>query len=83
MNKLSVFCLILLFAGPAVSAQTRYRGFAEAGCGFLAGNKTESVYQVGTSHGVLFGSFFLGAGLGLDYYAVNNPGCLSMLSISS
>ena len=74
MNKIPVFCLILLFAGSAVSAQTRYRGFAEAGWGFLAGDKAGSVYQVGTSHGVLFGNFFLGAGLGLDYYAVNNPG---------
>ncbi len=66
--------IILLFAGLTASAQRSYKGFVEGGYGYLSGDKTGSVYQLSTSHGMLFHRIFLGAGLGLDYYSVSNPG---------
>ena len=79
MNKslriiLFTITLALPFACFSISAQTRYRGFAELGYGALIGGKSGGEYQVSTSHGVLLNHLFIGGGLGVDYYSVNNPG---------
>ncbi len=74
MKNRFLIIIILLFTGLTASAQSSYKGFVEGGYGFLSGDKNGSVYQFSTAHGLLFRNCFIGAGLGLDYYSVYNPG---------
>lgn len=57
----------------SASAQTRYRGFVEAGYGALVGEKCGSEMGFSTSHGMIFNHVFVGVGLGLNHHSVMNP----------
>lgn len=74
MKKFFFVAFLTALAAITASAQSGYRGFAEAGYGALTGGKAGSVYQASTSHGILRGNIFIGAGIGYDYYSVTNPG---------
>lgn len=68
-----VLAILLLSCFTDISAaQKGYRGFVEAGYGMLMADKKGGVAVLSTSHGYLFNRFFLGGGIGLDYYSVKN-----------
>jgi len=74
MKRFVFIALFTTLAAIVASAQNSYRAFVEAGYGALTGDKAGSVYQAHTSHGILMGNVFIGAGIGCDYYSVTNPG---------
>ena len=74
MKKIVFVTLFTTLAAIVASAQNGYKAFAEAGYGALTGDKAGSVYQASTSHGILRGNVFIGAGISCDYYSVTNPG---------
>jgi len=67
-----IFLVALSLMGLPVSAQTRGRGFVEAGYGAFTGDKSGSEYQLSASYGTFLNHFFIGGGVGCGYYNVNN-----------
>ena len=73
VKKQFLLSLFLILTVLSSSAQSKYRGFAEAGYGAFAGEKAGSGYMISTSHGVLFNHIFIGGGIGVGFEDIKNP----------